>query len=220
MLNLEKIGKKISNRRKELNITQSGLADKLFVTHQAVSKWENGKSIPSIELLYDLTQVLDVSIDYLLKDVEVTDYETLLKQTSREKVLQAFLHSEDPNNDIEEIFYLLDSKERRILIDTIISGTLAVTIERIWHLLSKKERFYLIGVITSNKFDYDLNRIKTQLSVSEKAIINNQTLNGPYQYYLNKYYKEWYSEPKKRKKHEIPIWNRLLFIKKFNLSRM
>ncbi len=190
MLNLEKIGHKISNRRKELKITQSGLADMLYVTHQAVSKWENGKSIPSIELLYDLTQVLDVSIDYLLKNVEVTDYETLLKQTSREKVMQAFLQSEDPNSDIEEIFYLLDNTERRVLIDTIISGTLAVTVERIWHLLSKKERFYLIGVITSNKFDYDLNRIKTQLSVSEHAIIKNQTLNGPYQYYLKNKYKE------------------------------
>lgn len=191
MLNLENIGNKITKRRKKLKMTQNALADKLFVTHQAVSKWENGKSIPSIEILYDLTTILDVSIDYLLKDAETfdNDYETVIKQTSREAAIHKFLNSEDQKEDIEHLFYLLQSEERQIIIDQMITGNLSLEPNDVWHLLSKKERFYLIGIITSNKYDYDLNRIRTQLSVSEKAIINNQTQNGSYNYYL-KYIKE------------------------------
>lgn len=184
MLNLEKIGNKITNRRKELNMSQKELSEKLFVTHQAVSKWENGKSIPSIELLYDLTEVLNVSIDYLLKDTEQIDYESLMHQSSREHVLHTFFQSDNKDQDLEEIFYLLNSNERRLIIDKMINLSLDISLEHLWHLLSKKERFYLIGVITSNKYDYDLNRIKSQLSRSEQAMIRSQIHSGDYQYYL------------------------------------
>lgn len=184
MLNLEQIGKKITQRRKELNMSQKDLSEKLFVTHQAVSKWEKGKSIPSIELLYDLTKVLDVSIDYLLKDTETNDYKAILHQSSREHLLHTFFQSHTQNDDIEEIFYLLNTQERRLIIDKMINQTLDINLEYLWHLLSKKERFYLIGVITSNKYDYDLSRIQSQLSRSEQSIIKNQILNGAYQYYL------------------------------------
>lgn len=187
MLNLEKIGNKITKRRKELKMTQNTLADKLYVTHQAVSKWENGKSIPSIEILYDLTTILDVSIDYLLKDVEIenNDYETILNQTSREAAIHKFLNSDNQKSEIEHLFYLLQSEERQLIIEKMINHHLDLEPKDVWHLLSKKERFYLIGVITSNKYDYDLDRIRTQLSVSEKAIIRNQIVNGSYKYYLN-----------------------------------
>lgn len=184
MLNLETIGRKITKRRKELNMSQKELSEKLFVTHQAVSKWENGKSIPSIEFLYDLTTILDVSIDYLLKDTEQINYETLIHQSSREHVLHTFLQSNTQTDDVEEIFYLLNSSERRLIIDKMINQSLNITVEHIWHLLSKKERFYLLGVITSNKYDYDVSRIKSQLSKSERAIIRTQIENGVYQYYL------------------------------------
>ena len=43
------IGKKISERRKELGITQEVLAEKLSLSAQAVSKWENGWNLPDIE---------------------------------------------------------------------------------------------------------------------------------------------------------------------------
>lgn len=43
-MNQEKIGAFIANRRKELNLTQKELAEKLGITDRAVSKWENGVS--------------------------------------------------------------------------------------------------------------------------------------------------------------------------------
>lgn len=60
------IGKIISAKRKELGITQQVLADKLHVSFQAISKWENGISYPDIETLPLLASVLNISTDSLL----------------------------------------------------------------------------------------------------------------------------------------------------------
>ena len=66
MLNSTKVGNFIVNRRRELGMTQQHLADKLNVSFQAVSKWENGTAYPNIEILYDLAIVLDVTVDEIL----------------------------------------------------------------------------------------------------------------------------------------------------------
>lgn len=60
------IGKIISRKRKELGITQQVLAEKLHVSFQAVSKWENGISYPDIEILPELASILQISVDALL----------------------------------------------------------------------------------------------------------------------------------------------------------
>ncbi|WP_026506394.1 helix-turn-helix domain-containing protein [Butyrivibrio sp. MC2013] len=59
------IGKKIGILRKQKNITQSQLAQYLFVTPQTVSKWEAGNGIPDIALLPKIALFFDVSLDYL-----------------------------------------------------------------------------------------------------------------------------------------------------------
>ena len=56
-MNVEKIGEFISKRRKECNLTQDALANKIYVTNKAVSRWETGKSLPEIETLYLLSKV-------------------------------------------------------------------------------------------------------------------------------------------------------------------
>ncbi len=66
MLNSKKIGNYIMERRRELGMTQQQLADKLHVTFQAVSKWENGTTYPNIEILYELAIVLDITTDEIL----------------------------------------------------------------------------------------------------------------------------------------------------------
>lgn len=70
MLNSVKIGNFIMNKRKSLGFTQQQLADKLNVSFQAVSKWENGTAYPNIEILRDLATVLDVSVDEILSGSE------------------------------------------------------------------------------------------------------------------------------------------------------
>ena len=62
----EKVGKFIKKLRKDNNLTQQDLAEKLSVTYQAVSKWENGKSIPDISTLKLISDIFNVNIDELL----------------------------------------------------------------------------------------------------------------------------------------------------------
>ena len=61
----ERIGKFICELRKEKNMTQQELADKLNVTDRAVSHWENGRRLPDYSLLNELCEVLSVSINEL-----------------------------------------------------------------------------------------------------------------------------------------------------------
>ena len=65
-MNQEKIGKFIAECRKEQNYTQAVLAEKLGITDRAISKWENGNSVPDTEILLSLCSALDISINELL----------------------------------------------------------------------------------------------------------------------------------------------------------
>ncbi len=60
------IGRIIINRRKALGLTQQALAEKLNISFQAVSKWENGTSYPDVTILPRLAATLNISIDFLL----------------------------------------------------------------------------------------------------------------------------------------------------------
>ena len=65
-MDYEKTGKLIQEIRKEKELTQMSLADKLGVTDRAVSKWERGKSFPDVSMLRPLAEVLGVSVSELL----------------------------------------------------------------------------------------------------------------------------------------------------------
>lgn len=65
-MNQEKIGKFIFDLRKQNKMTQKEFADKLNVTAQAVSKWENGRGIPDIEILHKISTEFKVNIDSIL----------------------------------------------------------------------------------------------------------------------------------------------------------
>ncbi len=62
----ENLGKFISENRKALGITQEELAQKLFVTNKAVSKWEKGLSFPDIALFEPLAEALGVTVAELI----------------------------------------------------------------------------------------------------------------------------------------------------------
>ena len=65
-MDCQKIGNFILEVRKEKNMTQKQLADKLHITDRAVSKWERGLGVPDVSLLADLSDVLGVSINEIL----------------------------------------------------------------------------------------------------------------------------------------------------------
>ena len=61
-----KIGKFIAERRKNKNLTQMQLAEKLGITDRAVSKWENGKAMPDSAIMLELCDTLEISVNDLL----------------------------------------------------------------------------------------------------------------------------------------------------------
>lgn len=67
-----KIGKFIATRRKMENMTQVQLAEKLGITDRAVSKWENGRSLPDSSVMLELCAVLKITVNDLLSGEKVT----------------------------------------------------------------------------------------------------------------------------------------------------
>lgn len=66
-------GQKLREARKRAGLTQEELAEKLAVSRQAVTKWENDKGLPDAENWKTLSRLLNVSIDYLLDNGEPLD---------------------------------------------------------------------------------------------------------------------------------------------------
>lgn len=65
-MNQKKIGEFIAKKRKNKNLTQANLAEKLGVTNRTIINWENGKCLPDYSLLIPLSNELDISISELL----------------------------------------------------------------------------------------------------------------------------------------------------------
>ena len=70
-MNQLKIGKFIAERRKQKNLTQKQLADKLNITDRAVSKWETGRSLPDVAILLELCNILEITVNDLLSGEEI-----------------------------------------------------------------------------------------------------------------------------------------------------
>ncbi len=86
-----KIGRFIAQRRKENNMTQMQLAEKLGITDRAVSKWETGKSLPDVAIMPELCGLLNITINDLFNGevVVMEDYreksEKLLIEMAKQK---------------------------------------------------------------------------------------------------------------------------------------
>jgi transcriptional regulator with XRE-family HTH domain len=179
MLNLVHIGKKIEEKRKQLSMTQNDLAERLYVTRQAVSKWEMGKSLPSMDVFVAMTKLFDVTIDYLVDGSELkeNDYATMFMQYPRESVIYHFLHSDHINQDVKHIFYLLSHSERRQILDQWLGKKVHIDLLSLWPMLSIEERTYLLGNILSKNMDHHLDKLYGMLSFEEKMMIKTKKEN-------------------------------------------
>ena len=71
------LSEKIQDLRKQNNLSQEQFAEKLNVSRQAVSKWESGQSIPDVDKIIAMSEIFEVSTDYLLKDVKTKEKSVL-----------------------------------------------------------------------------------------------------------------------------------------------
>lgn len=110
-MDLIKIGKFISECRKKKNLTQEQLAEKLYITDRAVSKWERGLSLPDADKMLDLCNILDISINELfngekinMKDEKKKTEELLLSMAKQEEINNKKLYT---NMYVSYIVYIL-----------------------------------------------------------------------------------------------------------------
>ena len=83
--------KVLKKQRKELRITQQDLADKLFVTRQTVSRWENDVSYPNLDTVVDISNILNLSLDDLLKGDNNSVVESISKDVRKKSKYQKYL---------------------------------------------------------------------------------------------------------------------------------
>lgn len=94
------LGEKIKEARKQCGLSQEVLAEKMNVSRSAIAKWETDKGLPDINNLKALSQLLNMSVDYLLGDDEaceepvireaynLSDYGKGIRKTKKDRVIR------------------------------------------------------------------------------------------------------------------------------------
>lgn len=141
------VGKKIAHLRKQLNLTQDDLANKLYVSRQLVSKWENGIGTPSIETFVDMSKLFGVSIEEIL--------------CTNDKV----------EIDEENIF---KGHERSYIINSIINGSIEVDITNVLYQMSRLERMLILKAIKSHKLNVKIEDLIPKLTISEQKFLEKE----------------------------------------------
>lgn len=88
-MDAKKMGAWIAEKRKEKNMTQSQLADKLHVTDKAVSRWERGGGFPDINTIEPLADALGVSMVEFMRAESIPD-EQLNRENASKAITDAF----------------------------------------------------------------------------------------------------------------------------------
>ena len=94
-INKEEFGLFISQLRKEKGLMQKDIAERLFVSDKAVSKWERGLSIPDVALLVPLAELLGVTVTELLECHRLPVHEAMDSQQTEEIVKKVIGLSEE-----------------------------------------------------------------------------------------------------------------------------
>ena len=94
-MNQTAIGSYIAKKRREMNLTQEQLAEKLGVSNKTISKWENGKCMPDYSIIQELCETLSISLPELMDgedeaedSVRVYDDEQILDLIRRTQELE------------------------------------------------------------------------------------------------------------------------------------
>lgn len=134
-MNKELIGKFIAECRKNKNLTQAQLSEKLSVSNSLISKWENGKSLPEVSLMPKLCKELDITVNELISGETIEDENYIKKAEDNLLILKKM---EESNNRI--------LTKLKVLIQVIC--TIAFIVMTFIGLIAKTEllyRFILIG---------------------------------------------------------------------------
>lgn len=106
MLDLVRIGQKLKDLRVNANISQNELADMLYCTRQAISRWEQGLGLPTIDNMCELIKIYNISLDELLcmdEDIEI-DQSNIFLNHNRDFIIKQILQGKIIVN-LADVFY-------------------------------------------------------------------------------------------------------------------
>ena len=141
MIDFVKVGSKIIKYRKEQNLTQDDIAEKLFVSRQLVSKWENGTGVPSIDVLLELCKLFEITFEELLclNDEIYVDKNDIFKGRNRLFVVQCVIDGNIKVN-LSEVFYQFSPIERTMVLKAIKEGRLETKMDELYPKLTPGEQ--------------------------------------------------------------------------------
>ena len=131
-MNQIKIGKFIAECRKQENLTQSQLAEKLYITDKAVSKWERGIAMPDSSIMLELCDILKINVNELLRGEKLNMENS--KQTNEQLLLDMAKELEQKNKTIWKSMWVI----MMVSIIALIAGVLIAAFlipEGIWQLV-------------------------------------------------------------------------------------
>lgn len=170
MLDHYKIGNQISLLRREKGLTGEQFAEKLGVSPQAISKWENGKCLPETSLLPKISEILGISIDSLLTPKELiilsaiyTDGQTKYDLTN---TVNNYIHSNRLNITVNSRYLGVEIKSNRLCVLTVKYKTTKGTfydfavqnsdliLDADNEILHENPDFEIVGAYYGNKQEY------------------------------------------------------------------
>ncbi|NCA95847.1 MAG: XRE family transcriptional regulator [Methanomicrobia archaeon] len=148
MLDVIKIGHRLKALRQNQSLSQEEVAVAIFVTRQAVSSWEMGVSLPTVDSLISLMTIYHSSIEEMLcLDEQV--------------------------NVNENIF---DGHSRPFIIKMIVEGKLKIDLCNVFYQFSKMERSIIIKAVNDKKIQIDLRAFSQVLTKDEKNLLNRRKI--------------------------------------------
>lgn len=148
MIDFVKVGQKITGYRKKHGMTQDELAAQLYVSRQALSKWELGVGAPSIDSLLAICQIFNIPFEDLLclNDNRVMDV--------------------DPDN-------VFKGQDRLYVIQQIIQGHLRVDLPDIFYQFSPYERMMVLKAIKDERIPCNLHDLYAKCTLSEQRYLQD-----------------------------------------------
>ena len=158
--NNNKFGKLLTDLRTKKNMTQKELADQLMVSDKTVSRWENGGSLPDMDMVHDIAKFFKLSINDL----------AILKVASRDG-------NEEIVQDMIKEFSLKDKQKKRIIRMILIIGLSIITILSAAFIFSLSyNRFKVYSVIIKSNDMYPRYGMYVETKIKDTLYLNTIAL--------------------------------------------
>lgn len=148
MIDFVRVGETIAALRRGRGMSQDDLAEKLYVTRQALSKWERGVAVPSVDSLFEMCKMFGVSFEELL----------CINDTPRE------LNHDD----------IFSGHDRAYIVSKIASGEIKVNLPEVFYQMTLAERMYILRQIKCGALSCNREELRAHLTPSEEKFLGEE----------------------------------------------